>query len=145
MELEQRSHGEWLAMAVARALQDSSGHLIVDAIRTTDQAARLRARLEGQVVLVHLRAQRQTRLARFIARNASVKGEPDSFEEAESHRIEQNAEAVEAFADLVVDTTLLTPEAVLSTVLEYLDQSEQRESGLMWEYPSSVPLLVRPW
>jgi hypothetical protein len=117
--LEERTTGKWLGDAAAGAAGDHpSTPIVVDAARTFDQVSAVRNAL-GAVEHVHLSASPTILRERFYSQGADLP-EPSSFEQAMGHPIEQQALALGAHADLILQSGLVGPEALLVTLVAHL-------------------------
>ena len=125
--IEGQTRGRWIADAVVRRLAVGGRGLVIDAIRTRAQARALRKLLGDRVALVHLTASETERGRRFEERRPIEAPDRDtSFDAASTHAIERDADVVSVEADLTLDTTRLSHEATVATVLSWLDRRPLR-------------------
>jgi shikimate kinase len=111
--LEAERPGVWLADAVAERA-GASGSAIVDSARTRAQISALRRR-PGVVVVVHVTASLDEREKRFAARSASDPNE-GALRDIRATPIEQEAEALETWCDIGVDTTSASPSKCVASI-----------------------------
>lgn len=116
--LEQSTSGGWLSAASERvALQVGEGRVVIDAIRTVAQLSALRRSFGAGLRVIHLTASEPERRRRFEARRVrEPANEALTFDMAMGHETESNAETLGPLADLLLDTTTLTLEAVAGAV-----------------------------
>ena len=109
---------DWLVGAIRQATSGSSayGILIIDAVRTIEQARELCQAGAGvwRILHVHLRADD----SQLAERHETRRGDGDaSWGQVMRAQTESAAPALEAEADVVIDTTRATPEDVAARVI----------------------------
>jgi adenylosuccinate synthase len=114
--------GDWLARAIQeRASNVNSGLIVVDSVRTAQQVAACRKALgDGRrVVHVHLTADEGLLADRFLTRSRA-EDQGLSWHEAMQSAQEASGSALGELADLVIDTSPLTPADVAVRVGAYV-------------------------
>jgi len=125
-ELEHRTKGSWLVSPVAASIASlvGGGIVIVDAVRTIEQLLRLRE-AQFDPLCLHLTADAGARADRY----GKLLGRGDksqiSFEEASAHPTELGADELRAEAQLVLDTTRLSPSEVSRIASLYVSYWEK--------------------
>ena len=132
----QFQQGEWLVRAVNEQIPASShGPVVVDSVRTLEQVHACRHSLDGayRIVHVHLMAQVAVLAERFAGR-AKLGDAGLSWHQAMQAPQEATAGSLEQVADLVIDTSQLTPEDVAVRVEARISRHVRR--------PPNVDILV---
>lgn len=112
--LDRDTNGSWVAEVIPTPTPGSV--VVVDSIRVAEQVASLRSKFgPGRVFHIHLIANDDDLKARFENR-----GEIASYEVSKSHHIEAQVDSLSPLADLVCDTSRLTPDDILYMVAGYL-------------------------
>jgi len=119
-KLDKKTKGSWIIDELLKWLPTNSSDLaiIVDSIRTSDQAASLRAAFGSRVVHVHLIAPLEELEKRFASRPSTegTKGYSDAMQNATESQVDNLAD----IADVVIDTKRCAPEDVLVRTASYL-------------------------
>jgi adenylosuccinate synthase len=119
-KLDKKTKGAWIIDELLRWLPSHPGDsaIIVDSIRTSDQASSLRAAFGSRVIHVHLTAPLEELEKRYESRTGpeGTQGYSDALQnETESH-IDDLAD----IADVVIDTKRCSPEDVLVRAASHL-------------------------
>ena len=119
-KLDKKTKGSWIIDALLRWLPSHSSDLaiIVDSIRTSDQASSLRSAFGSRVIHVHLITPLEELEKRFASRPGTegIKGYSDALQnETESH-----VDDLADIADVVIDTKRCSPEDVLVRAASHL-------------------------
>lgn len=103
-KLDKKTKGSWIIDELLKWMPTNSSDLaiIVDSIRTNDQAASLRAAFGSRVVHVHLIAPLEELEKRFASRPGTegTKGYSDAMQNATESQVDNLAD----IADVVIDT-----------------------------------------
>jgi len=113
--------GDWLVQAVRERVEKRGASLVVvDAVRTREQVQALRQGLPAcRIAHIHLLAKAVLLAERFTSRERAGDAEL-SWHQAMEAPAEAGTESLKSEADLVLDTTLLTPEDVTVRVVSYI-------------------------
>lgn len=120
--IDAETGGRWLGDYVAKSIGDCQS-AIVDSARTVAQVSHIR-RIRPDAVVVYLDADPAVRAARYAVAEDPLKLGM-TFSESMTHQTERDVEGVTEVADIVVDTTLLTPRQVAETALSALRELER--------------------
>ena len=130
--------GQWVADAVTGAVRGNTARkvVVVDAVRTLDQVTAVRRRAAGawRILHVHLTAEDRQLIARYHAR-ARLGDVEVPWSKAMNAPGEASVRALEAAADLVIDTSWSTPTDVAVRV-------GSRIIGTATRHTPSVDVLV---
>jgi hypothetical protein len=120
--LDERTQGRWIADSVGAAIGGGAATVVIDAVRTRRQLEKLRETVSAGLVVVHLTAsdeERQRRLDR--SRTTDPTDEAYALlSRIMAHPTDREADLLRLEADLVIDTTTLTPGAVCALVEAHL-------------------------
>lgn len=121
-ELEHRTNGSWLVSPVAASIASLGGEgiVVVDAVRTIEQLLRLRE-AQFDPLCLHLTADARARSDRYGKLRGRANESWISFEEASGHPTEVAADELRAEAQLVIDTTRLSPSEVSRIATLYVN------------------------
>lgn len=119
-KLDKKTKGSWIIDGLLKWLPTNSSDLaiIVDSIRTSDQAASLRAAFGSRVVHVHLIAPIEELEKRFASRPGTegTQGYSDALQNVTESQVDNLAD----IADVVIDTKRCAPKDVLVRAASYL-------------------------
>jgi hypothetical protein len=102
-ELDATEGGRWVANSVREALSTPAALLVVDAVRTADQIAAVRAL--GRVTHIHLSADAEVLSERYARLRAMApEAELPSFASVRSNATEAAVENLKGLADIFIDT-----------------------------------------
>lgn len=113
-ELEAGTAGSWLGVAAASVVSEQSVSVVVDAARTKLQLASVRE-LVGDVIHVHLVASRAVLEQRFGTREKDLI-EASSLAKALDHEVERQTDELAALADMLLDTSTASPDALVRAI-----------------------------
>lgn len=109
--LEQDSAGHWIADRVRARRNSANDSLVIDSLRTREQAHACRDAFGAELISLHLEASEKERERRFEARRPH---EPidrcTAFSVVSAHELERRAAECAAEARILIDTTNLTIE-----------------------------------
>ena len=113
--LDRETQGRWLAEALRTQVQGQAGPWVVDSVRIRPQVEALRQAFGARVVHVHLTAPASVRERRYDTRRAAAGHDPEgtSFARLSEDGTERGVDALAEVADLVLDTSRESAEAVL--------------------------------
>lgn len=119
-KLDKKTKGAWIVDELLRWLPTNSSDLaiIVDSIRTSDQAASLRAAFGSKVVHVHLTAPLEELEKRFASRPGTEGSQ--GYLDALQNATESHVDSLADIADVVIDTKRCVPEDVLVRAASHL-------------------------
>ena len=109
--------GKWVRDGLVKIQRQSLKEisLVVDSVRVPEQIHWVRETFGTSVKHVHLNASLEALSSRYSSKNEGYQ-----YDEIRKDPIEGTVESLGRYADLVIDTTDLCPEAVLSHVVSYL-------------------------
>lgn len=113
--LDQETHGSWVADGFAPVIAQlpDNALVVIDSVRLSSQVDALRKAFGRQVIHVHLDAPDDELATRFEKRKpTSAVTELASYQEARNSLTEANIRALQAEADVVIDTQQNVPEDV---------------------------------
>lgn len=120
-DLEHRFGPLWLMDSIVERVSRGSTGIIVDAVRTVEQAKAMKARFPDSV-LIHVTADREIRSRRFSTRSIRGFREAATFEAAEGDHEGRMEAEVRAIADCIVDTSDLAPAEAVRAALKCLEE-----------------------
>ena len=109
--------GWWVRDGLVQRKRQHPGQtlFVVDSVRTPDQVRWIRETFQESVKHVHLTASLDTLQRRYNARS-----ERHEYEDVRNHPVEQSADTLKKWANLVVNTGCLNEEAILERVVSWL-------------------------
>ncbi len=116
--------GQWVRDGLINALKSNTAATLVvlDSVRTKDQVTVLRDMEETQVLHVHVTAPLAVLSARYEERRKARADELPSYHEVHANPTESQVDSLREIADLVVDTSLESPEDCLKKVADLLSR-----------------------
>ncbi|AJP73432.1 adenylosuccinate synthetase [Sphingomonas hengshuiensis] len=121
-QLDAQTNGRWVTDAVAAAGTGAPADqiLLLDSARIPEQVEALRSRWPGQVFHIHLHAEDATLERRYLGRPAHLKEFP-TYDEVKRNKTEASVGALQALADLVLDTDFVAPDTLAITAMEWFE------------------------
>ena len=119
-QLDRETEYEWLAQLLAARAQGlpDDATIVVDSVRKREQLRSLRRGFGNRVTHVHITAPDEVLKSRYGKREGA--GELPSYDDLRRNRTEHEIERLAQVADVVVDTSLASPEDVLVRVAAHL-------------------------
>ena len=114
--LDDSTGGRWVRDALVRLRDRNSADkcFVVDSVRTLDQVRWVRETFGESVVHVHLIAGRDVLVDRYASRSEGYR-----YEEVSNNSVEQAVGVLASSANIVIDTTNHSPEAVLNQLASH--------------------------
>ena len=130
--LDRKTHGRWVANALARAILDlpPNSTVLVDSVRIEAQVKAIRQAFGSNVTHVHLTAPLSELARRYRKRPKHLK-ELSTYEEVRANATERNVDNLKNIADVVVNTHLSTPDQVVVRVAARLGLYGRRYERLV--------------
>lgn len=121
-KLDRNTKGAWVLSALKNVVLnvDEDAIVVVDAVRILEQIKQVRRAYGFQVKHVHLTAPKNVIERRYSKRRKASVKELLSYAQVEENPTEARVEELKESADIVVDTSLCTPEDVFTRVCSHL-------------------------
>ena len=121
-KLDRDTKGAWVLNALKRLVLEAAEDaiVVVDAVRILDQIKQIRRAYGFQVKHVHLTAPKQVLESRYAHRTKKNVKELRSYSQVGSNPTEARVAELEVSADIVIDTSLCTPEDVFTRACSHL-------------------------
>ena len=121
-KLDKSTKGAWVRQALEHLVRDVADDaiVVVDAVRILPQIKEIRKAYGFQVKHVHLKAPKSVLESRYKDRHPAEVQELSSYSLVGRDRTEARVAELEASADIVIDTSLCTPEDVFTRTSSHL-------------------------
>ena len=121
-KLDRDTKGAWVLGALKNIVlnADEDAIVVVDAVRILEQIRQIRRAYGFQVKHVHLTAPKHILESRYAERTKASVKELQSYAQVEKNPTEARVDNLQESADIVIDTSLCTPQDVFTRVSSHL-------------------------